>query len=591
MSVSIEPVALREAQLPPALEADGIGFEVGIVHHAILHPCTLNIRAGELVAILGPSGAGKSTLARLLAGQAPASHGTVVLRSIPVSRTHMPGRLIAYLHQDDILPQDLYVEEALQTTGKIRNPEDPSSARSVLMGKLMSRTGITHCRKMPVGKVSGGERRRINICAELMSDPLFLVLDEPDTSLDPYHTRQLMKLARGIAHCGRAVIVVTHDVQNLELFNKVAFLAEGRLVYYGPPAGLPSWFGVQNTNEAYRLFEAPVSPGERSSLAEDWYRHWQARGMGRSGDDASAGKKRGSVSSALRSWDLSRVSPRQGWRQFLAVLWRALLTLARDRLSLALFVIQPVTAALLILALADPNSLVMPVRFDLGAKQTLFTLCVVAALTGLINSHREIARERAIVRQEQYAGLGAGPYILAKLVFLSLGCLVQIGILVMILSIRVKIPDIDLLGSARTSIIAGLVLCALANVAIGLLVSTLVTAARQATYALVPILVAELSLGGLLFEVQGILESAAKLTPVYWAYRALGTAIDVNRFSPVLNNPDAMFDFTTANLGTTWLALVAVTATCILAAALVLSAQHKLRRPLHLWVACRRILD
>jgi len=589
--MSAEPVGLRKTQSPPALEADGIGFEVGIAHHVILHPCTLDIRAGELVAILGPSGAGKSTLARLLAGQAPASRGTVVLRGIPVSRTHAPGRLIAYLQQDDILPQDLHVEEALQTTGKIRNPEESSGTASKLIGKLMSRTGITHCCGMPVGRVSGGERRRINICAELMSDPLFLILDEPDTSLDPYHTCQLMKLARMIAHSGRAVIIVTHDVQNLQLFNKVAFLAEGRLVYYGPPLGLPSWFRVQTTNEVYRLFEAPVSAAERSSLAEDWYQRWQARTTGHSGTDVSAGKKRDSVSQGLRSWDLSCVSPRQGWRQFLAVLWRSLLTLARDKLSLALFVIQPVMASVLILALADANSLVMPVRFDMGAKQTLFTLCVVAALIGLINSHREIVRERTIVRQEQYAGLGVGPYILAKLVFLSLGCLIQIGILVMILSIRVKIPDIDLLGSARTSIIAGLVLCALANVSIGLLVSTLVTAARQATYTLVPILVAELSLGGLLFEVRGVLESTAKLTPVYWAYRSLGTAIDVNRFSPVLNNPNAMFEFTTANLGTTWLALIAVTAACILAAALVLSAQHKLRRPLHLWVACRKQSD
>lgn len=555
----------------------------------ILAGVSLEIYSGELVAIVGPSGAGKSTLLRLLAGRASAPHGRVTLHNLSASQRQSSGAGLAYLRQDDILHGELEVRRALTLAAELRRPGESRMAAVQWVDRIMRRTQIDHLGHLPLDRLSGGERRRVNLCAELLSDFAFLLLDEPTSSLDPHHSREMLKLAREIAdhspqHPG--VVVVTHDIWDLDLCDRVIFLVDGYLVFCGPPGNVLQCFDVDTLRDIFHHFEKHNHPARRYVLAQRAARKWARLATNptfgtsvpqqlpmRHGNPATTqdGDAR------IRAWTKPGC-------QLWVLLRRLLANMAGDRLVLALYLAQPLIGALLVLILTGPSSLVQPVGFGLGAKQVVFTLVMVAVTMGLVNSHREIVREQLILQQEEKAGLGLGTYLLSKLSFLGVVSLVQIALLLGILSLGIEFPRQALIATSQLDMMISLSLCAIANTALGLLISSLTRTSRQAALLLVPVLTVELALGGLLFDLSKWPARLAQLLPPLWTFQALGTSVNVNQFNPYLDGADPLFAYTAQHLCDIWVALAALIVSYAGLAWISLECQRRVRMPRHLVV-------
>lgn len=561
----------------------------------ILNGVSLEINSGEMVALLGPSGAGKSTLVRLLSGRASTEQGIVTLHNLITWRSQMIGRALAYLDQDDVLHGELSVRQALTLTAAVRQPEKKRADILQAVDQVMAWTNIHQLGALPLNRLSGGERRRANLCAELLSESIFLFLDEPTANLDPHHSRELLKLVRDITYTdgeARAIVVVTHDIWHCDLFDRIIFLVDGYLVFCGLPEDATAYFNVDSLPELYEHFELYNDKDRRRMLAERAAGRWDrwTRRQERRTNCSGTQVERTRRSSHMGMQQPQRIGARPKMRQFTVLVERLFHNTLKDRLMLFLFVAQPVVGALLILALTDRESLVASMDFGLGAMQVSFTLVMMAVVMGLVNSHRSIVREQVIFHQEQSAGLRPGPYLLSKLAFLGTLSLAQIALMVFIIGLSVRYPTATLLISSHIDMIVSLALCAVGNIGVGLFLSSLARTSRQATLLLVPLLTAELVMGGLLFELSNWPGYLARLMPSIWAYQALGTMIDINQFNPYIEKPDPMFLYTAEHLLTTWGALMALAMFYTILAWGSLEVQRRRRLPKHLQIATRGVL-
>lgn len=209
-------------------------------------------RPGEFVAVLGPSGSGKTTLLYALAGFRPADRGTVTLSGRDVSEEFegLKAR-IGFVPQDDVVPVALRVERVLQYAAELRLPDLAASERQARVERVMGDLGLTERRTLRVSKLSGGQRKRVSVAVELLGDPDVLFADEPTSGLDPALERSLTELLRRRADAGQTVVVTTHIMSSLSLFDRLAVLVAGQLVFFGPPATIKAYFKVDELTEIY----------------------------------------------------------------------------------------------------------------------------------------------------------------------------------------------------------------------------------------------------------------------------------------------------------------------------------------------------
>src|SRR5438034_9722157 len=122
----------------------------------------------------------------------------------------------------------------------------------------MDVTGLSERRDVPVGQLSGGQRKRVSIAVELITKPSVIFLDEPTSGLDPATEEKIMKLFRQIAESGRTVILTTHAMENVKLFDKIVVLMRGKLVFYGAPHEALAHVKAESFKDLYDKLEAPV---------------------------------------------------------------------------------------------------------------------------------------------------------------------------------------------------------------------------------------------------------------------------------------------------------------------------------------------
>jgi ABC-type multidrug transport system ATPase subunit len=200
----------------------------------------LTLHPGELCALIGPSGAGKSTLLKVLLGLREADGGTVRLGAGPPGATGPVG----YVPQRDALHGALTVERTLHYAARLRLPDAPDGERQNRILHAMGDVGLMDRRDVRVGKLSGGQQKRVSVALELLTSPGLLILDEPTSGLDPGLEAQLMTLFAAVARQGRVVLVATHAMESLDRCHVLVVLHEGRVTYVGAPAEAPAFFGV-----------------------------------------------------------------------------------------------------------------------------------------------------------------------------------------------------------------------------------------------------------------------------------------------------------------------------------------------------------
>lgn len=221
----------------------------------ILQDVSLRIPAGQLVAILGGSGAGKTTFMNCVNGFEPATKGTVKVNGKELYSNYVVLKSqIGYVPQQDIVHEELTLESMLKYVAKLRLPADLSREEiNSKVEEVIHIVDLTPHAKTCIKKLSGGQKKRASIAVELLSDPELFFLDEPTSGLDPEAETNLMKRLKVLSsERGKTVLVITHTLQNIHLFDKVIFLAPGgKLCFYGSPDQALEFFEVENLSDAY----------------------------------------------------------------------------------------------------------------------------------------------------------------------------------------------------------------------------------------------------------------------------------------------------------------------------------------------------
>ena len=255
----VQVVVENISRLVPCKKGTGIN---GSNKKYILSNVSLTINPGELVAVLGGSGAGKTTFMNCINGFEPATEGRVLINGTDLYKNYQSVKSsIGYVPQQDIVHDNLTLEDMLTYTGKLRLPADiTKNELSQRVAEVLDMVDLTQQKDTFIKKLSGGQRKRASIAVELVSDPTLFFLDEPPSGLDPEAETNLMHQLKGLSsQKGKTVIVITHTLQNIQLFDKVIFLAPGgKLCYYGSPKGACKFFEVDNLTDAYEKISQDI---------------------------------------------------------------------------------------------------------------------------------------------------------------------------------------------------------------------------------------------------------------------------------------------------------------------------------------------
>jgi ABC-2 type transport system ATP-binding protein len=203
------------------------------------------VRRGEVFGLLGPNGAGKTTTVEILEGYRTREAGEVeVLGSDPASAGGDWRERIGVVLQSSAMYETLTVVEMLRLfAGYYREPRP--------VDEVVSLVGLQDKRDDRVRRLSGGQRRRLDLGLALVGDPELIFLDEPTTGFDPRARRQAWETIRGLRGLGKTILLTTHYLDEAErLADRVAVLAQGRIVASGAPAELTG--AVPATEIRYR---------------------------------------------------------------------------------------------------------------------------------------------------------------------------------------------------------------------------------------------------------------------------------------------------------------------------------------------------
>jgi ABC-2 type transport system ATP-binding protein len=222
------PPTATAATAPPALEAVGLSKAYG--DRWALRDVSFAAAPGELVAVIGPNGAGKTTLLSILAGiQAPTAGR--------VSRT---PREVGWVPQQPAVYAKLSAAENLRLFARLEKVGDVEGA----VTRMLAQAGLEDRAGEELGKLSGGNRQRVNIAVGLLASPPVLLLDEPSSSLDPRQRERLWEFILALAGGGTAVVYSTHNVAEADRYaDRVLVLADGELLFAGTPRGLEETVG------------------------------------------------------------------------------------------------------------------------------------------------------------------------------------------------------------------------------------------------------------------------------------------------------------------------------------------------------------
>lgn len=198
----------------------------------------MDVRYGEVLALVGPNGAGKSTLLGLLAGDLAPTTGLVSLddRALGDWSPRELARARAVLLQANQVAFSFTAQHVIEMGRAPWIGTDRSDDDLRAIDDAIAATDVRHLTSRAFPTLSGGEKARVSLARVLAQDARIVLLDEPTAALDLRHQEDVLRIARGLATEGRAVIVVLHDLSLAAAYaDEVAILAGGRLVAHGSP--------------------------------------------------------------------------------------------------------------------------------------------------------------------------------------------------------------------------------------------------------------------------------------------------------------------------------------------------------------------
>ena len=488
----------------------------------LLDEVCLSIQPNEFVGMLGPSGAGKSTLMDSLNGMRPASSGQVLVNNLDLYQ-HLESlkQSIGYVPQDDIIHRELTVYSTLYYVARLRLSRDISTKEiNQIVGEVMDVTGLSERRDVPISQLSGGQRKRVSIAVELITKPSVIFLDEPTSGLDPATEEKVMKLFRQIAESGRTVILTTHAMENVKLFDKVVLLMRGKLVFYGKPHEALAHVGAESFKDLYDKLEAPISERlaktngnmSRQQASEEVAEEWKRRFMQTEQYQRNVADPLTDVSSTARQAAPAkrRTTVGDSIRQWATLSRRYVGVLSRDKFNLLiLFAQAPVIALLTYLVVGATAQRDFP----------YFILALVALWFGTSIASREIIRERAVYNRERMVNLRLLPYVASKLfvlmIIVSVQCILLFGTL--------KLLDVTTLMSLPGKVgglpqLMIMILTGMVGVALGLFISAVVKTSEMATSLVPLILIPQILFSGLVGVPTDFAKVVGVVMPATWSF-------------------------------------------------------------------------
>lgn len=214
-------------------------FTTGLVKsfgaRTVVNGVDLTFSAGEVVGLLGPNGAGKTTTFYMIVGLVPVTKGKVMLdgKDITSQRMHERARHgIGYLPQEASVFRKLTVEENILAIAEAIGV--PRKERAELVKHHLGELSLEHVAKQKAFTLSGGERRRLEIARALVSNPKFLLMDEPFAAIDPISVGEVQKIILQLKQRGIGVVVTDHNVrETLRIVDRAYLIHQGKVLTQG----------------------------------------------------------------------------------------------------------------------------------------------------------------------------------------------------------------------------------------------------------------------------------------------------------------------------------------------------------------------
>ena len=566
-------------------------MKVGSKNSVLINDISIAIPPRTFVCVVGGSGAGKSVLMDALNGLRPAQKGMVLYNGMDYYR-HLAAfsSQLGYVPQDDIIHRDLTVERGLYYTAKLRLPHDFTEQQiKQRINEVLEDVEMKHRRGMLVSTLSGGERKRVSIALEMLSNPTIFFLDEPTSGLDPGLDRKMMFLLRTLADKGHTIVLATHATNNINTCDSVCFLAQGgRLAFFGPPNEAKTYFGKTDFAEIYSALEPsdenlhiPEEVEERFKASNAYQRYVIGPLNQGPGFHMNCREGTGQITSPRRD---------NPWKQFSVLSLRYLELLKNDVGNLLILLLQaPVIGLILILMLsgggygtfgatsiancptvngipqatnegATSHNCTVALNFlnntpqgqayiaqkgngrstqaivqdfilpgsGFDAQKYLFIMAFAAMMFGCVNGAREIVKEAPIYRRERAVNLGMAPYMFSKIVVLGTLCLLQSAVLLLMVNSVAPIHQ-GILFPVLLEVYITLALTSLAGLMVGLTISAIVPTNDRAVSFIPIILIPQVIFSGLLFSLSGpLLQVFGSLFAVRWAMAAAGSSVGIH---------------------------------------------------------------
>ena len=201
----------------------------------VVRGVSLELNRGEAVGLLGPNGAGKTTVFYMITGLIPADEGSITIDGRDVTKLPMYRRArlgIGYLPQEASIFRGLTVEENILAV--LETVEPDRNERQRQLDALLDEFRIARLRTSPAMRLSGGERRRVEIARALASRPSFMLLDEPFAGIDPIAVNDIRALVQHLTRRGIGVLITDHNVrETLELVSRAYIIHDGMVLTHG----------------------------------------------------------------------------------------------------------------------------------------------------------------------------------------------------------------------------------------------------------------------------------------------------------------------------------------------------------------------
>lgn len=535
---------------------------------------SIKVPRGHFMAIVGPSGCGKTTLLKTIAGLNPESEGTLWWEGRNLSEEgDLEPWEIGYVPQFSIAFDQLTVDESIEAATRLRVKTRDHKDLDRRIDRILEETGLAPIADRSVKVLSGGQKRRLGLAMELVSDPKLLLCDEVTSGLDPRSERDIVRLLHDLSRKeGRIVLSVTHSLAHLELYDSILVLHEGAVAYHGPPERMTHYFSVKDTELVYPQIAKQSSEKWRTS----WLKHQPAyygklettrQQLIKDGQLdvpkpllTQPGLDTMEIDIPLSTEAIVAEEPEPNrapglFSQCTTLLRRRWKIFMRDKgqvaLQIAILICFPLLVTLFsqrgnenIRRLSDTQAgnavlemqqqaAVQEDRLKVGSAVSgiIMFQVVLLSLMGSNNAAREIAGERQIMEKEKFGGVSSLAYLLSKIAYLAVLVIIQSVWMGVFVEFFWPFPGSQG-GFLNHLTFLVLVNAAMTSVCLG--ISSLMKTAEQASLMSVYLVGFQLPLSGAVLALPEAIEPLSRpFISAYWAWSGSVNSLSERHYGAV----------------------------------------------------------